>query len=527
MLKGSVIPNDKVFKKVEMRVQEMIYGHRFSTEQHPYMIILEVLGICNQYPLGKVPLDGKWQKDLLHAQRQAKKLRFLLFMDKSLTKVLKEDNLSKAEKWCKWKKLAHNQYLTMDKISTTNQKGGNEFNYLDTKFKNDIYSLKQAIDIVRSQELDVPNDRRWTSKFLAIGGPDMICGDLSLTGGSAGDRRFFARGGEVVYLMLNRSDKVTLVRDHIERVFLDPNDPMNRITKVLSDSKKEKSFEGSRIGYLPSPKHCMYDRMADDWISILSIRKLPQSHIFEPLFRLTGLNLVLYFAWRAAELKGEKEPTPIVADLMDGANTRLRDTAREYFLHHRVIADQAIVAYVKIILGETQWDLLDSRDSEDAYDIITKKFFYNGKLGNSADPLDQMNELIGQAKSRRRNNISKLLVPLSRSIGLIKRRPNAGTWFCLDDSMLVALALANVEGSSQVELGEFVRLLYDRYRLIIGPREAVRAFKDNLPIGIENFRNNLIAFEERMTRLSLTRRFSDDCAFVINPYGCHHDRRHR
>ena len=408
----------------------------------------------------------------------------------------------------------------MDKSSRTNQEEDNQFSYLDKVFGNDIHSLKQAIDIVRSQELGVPNDRRWTSKFLAIGGPDMICGDLSSTGSSAGDRRFFSRGGEVVYLMLNRSDKVDSVRDHIKRVFLDPNDPINRITEVISDSESEAVSEGSRIGYLPLPKHRMYDQMADDWINILNIRKLPQSHIFEPLFRLTGLNLMLYFAWRAAELKSEKEPPPIVADLMNGSDTRLRDTARDYFLHHRTIADRAIEAYVETILEDTPWGLLDSRNSEGAYNIIVEKFFYDGKLGNSADPLDQKNALISQAKSRRRNNVSKLLVPLSRGIGLIKRRPGAGTWFCLEDSMIVALVLANVSDSNQVELGKFVNLLYDRYRLIIGPREATTEFKDSPPIGIENFRNNLVAFEERMTRLSLTRRFSDDCAFVVNPYRC-------
>ena len=38
------------------------------------------------------------------------------------------------------------------------------------------------------------------------------------------------------------------------------------------------------------------------------------------------------------------------------------------------------------------------------------------------------------------------------------------------------------------------------------------------PVGAQSFQANLMALEARMTRLALTRRLSDDCAFVINPY---------
>ena len=51
------------------------------------------------------------------------------------------------------------------------------------------------------------HNRRWTSRFLAVTGPDMICSDMreAANQGWSPDRRFFGRGGELVYLMLNRS----------------------------------------------------------------------------------------------------------------------------------------------------------------------------------------------------------------------------------------------------------------------------------------------------------------------------------
>lgn len=68
-----------------------------------------------------------------------------------------------------------------------------------------------------------------------------------------------------------------------------------------------------------------------------------------------------------------------------------------------------------------------------------------------------------------------------------------------------------------VELRDFVAQLYRRFGIVIGPDEARKAF-DRLPVGAQSFEANLMALEARMTRLALTRRLSDDCAFVVNPY---------
>ena len=75
--------------------------------------------------------------------------------------------------------------------------------------------------------------------------------------------------------------------------------------------------------------------------------------------------------------------------------------------------------------------------------------------------------------------------------------------------------MANVDRT--VELRDFVARLHERYGIVIGPDEARRAF-DRLPVGAQSFEANLMALEARMTRLALTRRLSDDCAFVMNPY---------
>jgi len=78
---------------------------------------------------------------------------------------------------------------------------------------------------------------------------------------------------------------------------------------------------------------------------------------------------------------------------------------------------------------------------------------------------------------------------------------------------LVALVLASVDEA--VELQDFLACLHKKYGLIIGPVEARKAFGE---IRTEAYNTNLVALEKRLTQLSLTKRLSDDCAFVMNPY---------
>ena len=64
---------------------------------------------------------------------------------------------------------------------------------------------------------------------------------------------------------------------------------------------------------------------------------------------------------------------------------------------------------------------------------------------------------------------------------------------------------------------EFLENLYQRYRIVIGPNEAIKEFPQ-LPCDILSFEENSRAFERRLTKLGYVKHLSDDCAFVSNPY---------
>ena len=512
--KNRKIPLPKgILESVKVRVQEHIYGHRFTVDQEPYMILLEALTVCNEIPLGTEKATSSCHEELKYELKSKKKMRFLLFHDHHLTRIANDGQIPENEKWKKWKQAINQQY-------DLNYKDGDkdQFSYLDHAFNRSIESFSQAISILRSQEIDVSNDRRPTSKFLAVKGPDTICNDFK--GDWSRGRLFFARGGELVYLMLNRNRSVPVecLNEQITQRFLDSKNSINRIAEKISDSEKQNTKQ--RIGYLPLIHHEIYDQMADDWMNILTTPNLLDSHIFDPLFRITGLNLITYFASRAQEILERSPSAPIVADLTGGADRQLQNSAKAHLSFHRTLANRAVGAYMrKAIEKKKKWKKAVRYNRSDlACKAIKKKFLTEKYSNDGVDLEQQILDAVNVATSRPKYNLHALLLPLTKGIGIVESRGPTRTWFSLSDEMLEALVIANVHNSDTCELRDFTKDLYRKYKIVIGPEEARLAFANNLPVGSQHFQENLAIFERRMTHLSLTIRHSDDCAFVINPY---------
>lgn len=500
-------PLDGTFDSVKIRVQESIYGHRFTTDQEPYMILLEVLNVCAERPLGDERVYQGSHEKLTYGLKQRRKMRYLLFVDRSIDRIANDESIPDYQKWNKWKS-------QVNKLYKEKYGGDNHFDYLDSEFGKNIMSLAQAIKVLRSQELDVSNRRRWTSRFLAIKGPNMICSDFREQNWSR-DRRFFARGGELVYLMLNRSKYAENIMKEINNKFLNVESHMNQLCEAISEPNTNIPTSSSNIGYLPLTQHCSYNRMAKDWIRILTTKKLPDSQLFDPLFRITGLNLVSYFALRAQEILGDKKPEPIVVDAKNGSDVQLRELAKIHLSRHRDVSNRAVESFIRSVVDENGWEKIGDNPRA-AFDIIKDKFLGKNVVRDPSSPEQQIKKLIREAISKDKNNIYKVLLPLTKGIGLVTAR-SSGTWFSLSDSMIAALVLANVHKSDTVELSRFVKKIYKNYKIVIGPNEAKKAY-GTPPVGLQKFRDNLAALESRMTKLSLTFRLSDDCAFVVNPY---------
>lgn len=517
--------------QIQMWVQEAIFGHRYVEEQLPYMLVLEVLAICRVLEndtsssdyngLFKHPLGQENRHEIIQIPIiKSEALRYILFKDRSLDTIAKDQNLSPEERFACWIERLNKGYTSEVKSGYIN------FSYLRKRFDDRFEDAHQAIRILQGLEIDIYNNRRYTSRFLVPRGSSLILNDVDEK--FTADRRFFGRGGELVYLMLSRSQHNESLATAVRNTFLSNKDPVDRIAAKLIPDDPAGKITSATIGYLPMRHHPAYDRMAEDWLSILDLKKLPTPQKFEPLFRITALNMVRYFAERARTVAGNQNIEPIPLDMLGGRDADLRSVSKSCLQRHRRVIDDAVENYIRTrIEAQSGWQQAQSSwqqvsratGSDNALELIEKTFDAGGWRKDQKDvrePERWLSDFINDAKNRSRNNITGVIKPLGTHAGFVVARGGAGTWFSSSDDFLEPLVLAIVK-EKPITISDFLARLYERYGLVIGPVEANRAYSSP-PCDISSFEDNVRAFERRLTGLGYVKRLSDDCAFVSNVY---------
>lgn len=530
---SKLLPSDHIDPKPDMWVQEAIFGHRFVADQLPFMLVLEVLSVCrsDQVDFSKNSFEVHSDTQIFRRDKarpghhetldviipKQGPLRYLLFAAKSLAELREENpHCSKQELFSNWIANINEGYGNAVK-----KKPGESFSYLEERFAKDpdcTDMLDQAIGILQCLRIDALNERRWTSQFTVPHGPHLIFHDLD--GRLSVDRRFFGRGGELVYLMLNRSRHAEELAKLIHNVFFPSDNSLDKMARLLSSEPD--SPVRAKIGYLPLLEHPSYDRMAEDWKSILTLPGAGPAQALLPLSNMTALNLVCYFSERAGEvLEGSFKVIPL--DVTDGENRNLRSLAKEYLKRTKNVIDEAVEQYIQQkIEKDPHW--LNLRKNPDvkarsdlAKEAIQSTFGYKKIQKDQAvrSPEEWLEQFIALALKRTHNQISKLIEPLGKQAGFVTARRSVGTWFNASDEFLESLVLANISGPLTVD--DFIGRLYERYGLVIGPQEARMAFPGG-DIDITMFEDNLQRLEHRLQGLGFVRRLSDDVAFVFNPY---------
>lgn len=507
-------------KNMDMWVQESIYGHRFTDEQRPFMLVLEALAICRGRWLDRGPgvemfpgmKDGAHERlnSYVIAQRA---LRFLLFYrvvdepagDPNATADARLDELIT--------KLGRH-YPGRTPL---------QFDYLRDRSGGDPDALLDAVRIVRGSEINPDNNKRAQSRFLNPQGPALHLTELN-NDMTSNDRRFFARGGELVYLMLNRSQHREALANAIAEKLFEGDDPFDKIARRLApDEADEKTY--TEIGYLPTSWMSLYDRLAEDWLSILNQKLLPRSQVLAPLASITALHMVRYYS-EVGHVRFGIPAKPIPLDMSDGTLRDIRDLGKMMLVQHQEAIRQATGKFIDEALeNDDAWCACRDEphpdpaiQSDKLRDAVQAVFHFEFKY-KPIKPLTAKqwrDEVLIKSLSRKRGNPSTVVKPLGEKGGFISARPGVGSWFAGSDAFLEALVHANVR-DTPLELEDFVAKLHERYGIVIGSAEAARHL-GGMSINTASYRRNLLHLEERLTALGLLKRLSDDCAFVLNPF---------
>lgn len=489
-------------------IDEAIWGHRLHDEQTPWLTFLEFLTVLlAEHRAGRELREASFNSLSYKPQVQLR-LRNLIFNNPHIMTILQEDRPDDVA-WALW----------LEKMAET--AGGidrADFSYLKDRFES-FEDFAAVIAFLQGSAIEGSSNKRWSSKFVFPFGPNALYEDVSVSpqGSLSTDRRFFARSGEVLYLMLCRSKHVDQLRNLLVSRFLKNAAPYDGMVNALQG---EAQFARSERGgaFLPCSSHPVFDRLAEDWLAILSL-PIPAYDVIPHLVAMTGFNLVLYQLDRASEVVGRDRPT-IVCEIVSFKRSVLRDLSADSYQHNNLLSQQALERFVRKVTETDAWnEALASEDpSTNAIDILRKSFDWP-ESGNVDDqpppPAMLVDQLVERAVTRHKQHVGKIHATWSRAIGLSSRRSSRRVRYAPTDRLLKTLVVCCVE--TRLEYKDFLAKLHDRYGFIIGDAQA-RSFIDSGNADQEDFSDNARRLEERLASLGLLKRLSDSCAYVENPF---------
>lgn len=501
-------------KSVDFCVDENIWGHRLYDEQLPHLTVLEFLGALGSNldkPLrSQEELGGAFK---FQPQRQIR-LRGLLF-NNPYVESISESALSDEEKWRQW----------LERFalgSTGNGDGADDLSYLRHCFAS-FDDFAKAVELLRSSSFESRSNKRWSSKFVFPFGPDALYEDLEIDskGKMSNDRRFFARTGELLYMMLTRAKRgEELGNLLVERLF-NREAPMNRLVRAMQGNT-QRADEPRQSGYLPEVSNPRFDQICEDWLSILN-KDMPIYDALEHVITISGLNMLLYFLERAKRVAGDDDPVEIVCEIVSKERTRVRALSGDSYQLNQGLPAKAVRTHVESIRTDELWAKAASADFPDAERVKLMRERFQWPSVDGGDEEDYSGEnpdaLVGKlvelALARHEQHVGKIHATWSRAIGLSSRRLSRRTRYAPNDRLLKSIVVTLVEDRMQFD--EFLVEAKRRYGLVLGDAEGSRLVDAKL-VDQEELSENRANLEARLVGLGLVRRLSDSCSFVENPF---------
>jgi hypothetical protein len=518
LIEGAVqVPQSQNLGSVKLWCDYAIWGLLFYDDQSPWLTLVECIHICfdQKRKHGRVfphpaPEPSGEHEPVVYCQPLNHPLRHLIFRDSDVARIAATRSADDRARWTEWLAGIAEFYPNIS------------LDYLQKRFST-FGEMARSVELLRSIDIEPHSPKRWTSHHLLPLGPTMLFPDVNEA--DSPDRKFMRRTGEMLYLMLNRSVQRDCLEPLIDARLLRFDGVWNRLAaRLAAPADEEKS---QTCGYLPVARHQTFNRLAEDWIALLSLDRIPIENVLDPLQRVSGLFQILYILERAQEVVGDGVPVaPFFLDLVGApGNNPIRKLSANQYKRHRTLPMEATASFVERFEGAEEWTMILASDAgaELASRTLRDRFLWGKHYSSDPDrrpsPRDQLAELKTEAQATKGHSIVATLNNHLRQIGMLRALRRSGTWYAPSDALLEALVLANV--TVPMEFTEFLDRLLRRYNIAIGPEEVRKAFQVSsgaLPAPMADLKENERRLEERLRVLGFLDRKSDDCAFVINPF---------
>lgn len=489
-------------------VEEQIWGHRILDEQKPWLIFLEFLGIAESTHSKGELLDEKGKfYPLNFSPHRRMMLRNILYNNQIMPYICDkyQDNGRAWREWESWMKEKARGVVERD------------FGYLSKRFEN-FEQFAKLIAMLQSATVESESNRRWSSRFLFPFGEECLYEDVRVSNSGSPSREYinFGRTGELLYLMLCRSTSAESLRPYLEGVVTSQN-PWNALVAQLQlGGDDPTALKG--WSFLPYKQHDSFDLLGEDILHVFELN-LPRFDSYPHIALLLALHVMLYQLTVSHQLNGDRCPH-MVCEIVAPRKTQVRELSISSFQTNSQLSRRAIDSFIDSIEQSEEWSR--AKVATDAFPqckaILNREIAWprdDGGYNGTDDPDAIMKSLRQRAVAKHIQHAGNVHRSYGRAVGLVSKRGTNKMRYAPNDALLKALILANVR--DRMEYKEFLDLLYSRYGIVIGEREAKSVLDDD-SYDPKAFQSNAGRLEQRMSSLGMVKRLSDACAYVLNPY---------
>ena len=529
------------------KIGEKIWGHRFKDGQRGPEYTLEFLNVF-------VGTEFSLEKKYYHRRKMLEFRQFVYEGEKEGSK-------------------GHIAIFEDDKKNVIKEKLGindKQFEDLQTFFKN--------LTIPLTTPMGKPVDRSWYAQMMYPLHESLLFSEVRVNrdkGKSSNysisyERNFFARGGELYFLMihygtLNHPNLRTSIEDNLKRLLSTSSGLITVINQIneafaeyststtelpaplFEETKLEELFKGKEITEypkLPQTDLPLYEDFAQELNSLLKL-KIDVYEMFDILTALITFQLHRYMIHQAEQIVQEK--THYFIDCFEGQNKSVKFLAQDSYRIHEAVVSEAYKTFVEKQVAEVfpeeraeekirTW-ILNRHESDKPkeewytsfFEELNLKGIHKPKKKKLIEALETSN--IGKAKKMLRlrivelymEDLSKSQLPIMKTLArdgqFIISGKGAKARYVLHDNILSALVYATLDGEVTLPYDDFLHRLYEKYHIIIGENAAkVSGLYSKEGINLSHFRSNEKKMRQKLKQNGLLQEYSDATALIRNPY---------
>jgi hypothetical protein len=436
---------------------------------------------------------------------------------------------------------------------------------LDPDQKFNLYERipnEERVEVIRDflRNLEVPltdgrgkeADRSWYARSLYPLHESLLFFELRTKGKIVSyERNFFARGGELFYLMvsygtINNQELRSSIQDRL-KTLLQKNISIEKIVSSIQTALGDKDISPRKDTYplkktgevkeypsLPVNDHPFFEQFASELNNLLNIN-VDVYEMFKFLTSLVSFQLLRYMYDRA---KGsEQENIQFFFDCLDGKNDQILKTSASTFRKNETLIKAKFEEYFKThffnLLGDEK-SIVNKlpvwKGNPDIFielmglkKLLSRKSRVINALNKCNNYYDVTTKLFNTVKEvisdhLKRHQLS-IVRTLARDGGIGNYKTGTSYRYTMTDTFLQTLVFINVKPKESIEFSEFLEVIYQRYGFIIGEVQARNSgLYEQSKLNIGYYQKNEQALRGKLKKNGLLIEFSDATAMIRNPY---------